>query len=148
MTPSQIAIVETIFRLAESLKSQLSPDELATLDLLSADYKASKLADKGWFTIREASAWSGLGRRFLMEKINEGRLWHQRVSGRGGWGEIRIPRAHLDDQIVKGFPVLDLPTGAIEADLVHSRPVTRLIPRPKSDKKGVTKLILRPQVKK
>jgi hypothetical protein len=139
MTPGQIAIVETILRLAESLKSELPPEERGGLDVLLAAGKTgpgARLADKGWFTLQEAAVWTGRGRKFLNAMIRERKLWYQRFPGRGrgGGGEIRIPRAHLDDQMARSFPVLDMPMSILDADsLTHNRPVTRLIPLPKTD---------------
>jgi len=97
--------------------------------------KRVNLADKGWFTMREAMAWTGLGRKYLSEKMSQRRLWYQRLpGGRGGYGSIRIPKAHLDEQIVRGFPVLDMPRSITEIEHVtHGRPLARLIPGPKVD---------------
>jgi len=92
----------------------MNPDKEAKLDqvihlfeaISTLPAKKVNLADKGWFTIKEAMTWSSLSRRFLSGMMAEGRLWHKRFGGRG---DIRIPKAHLDAQIVLGFPVLDMP---------------------------------------
>jgi len=87
-------------------------------------------ADKGWFTIKDAMDWTGLGRDHLRNLMREGKLWYRKVGGRG---DVRIPKAHLDEQMVLGFPALDVTMTLAELERQASRPVTRLIPGPKRD---------------
>ena len=131
MDPDPAAILKIIQRLLEEAQGVLPPDECAGLGKLFANRKGANLADKGWFTIKEAMAWTGFGRDRLCAMMHQRKLWYQKFPGRGGRMEIRIPHAHLDDQMAKGFPVLDLPLSITEKEITHNRPVTRLIPGPK-----------------
>jgi len=137
MTANLAAVLKLIHRLIEEAEDELPPDERVGLGALLTGQNGVRLADKGWFSMREAMAWTGFGRKQLNDMIKQRRLWYQKFPGRGGKGEIRIPRAHLDDQMAKRFPVLDLPRSMTEAAiadfLVHNRPVTRLIPGPKQE---------------
>jgi len=110
LTEEQTSIVEQAFLL------------LARLRVERAAYAESRV--KGWLTVSEAAAWIGFGRKFILQKMQEGRLWFQRCGGRGG-GEVRIPRAHLDEQMALGFPRLNGPSRVCLA-----RPLKELIPGP------------------
>ena len=112
----QAAILETVAHL---------------LSLCGSVPERPPLADKGWFTMKEAMAWTGLSRKYLSEKMAEGRLWYQRFGGRG---DIRIPKAHLDEQMARSFPLLDVPLTLADLERMPPRPLTRLIPGPKIER--------------
>jgi len=128
MNPELEAKMDHLIHLTETI--------LALLD------KKVNPADKGWLSAKEAGTWIGRSREFIGKMISQRRLWCQRGGGRGG-GEVRIPKVHLDEQMVRGFPVLQIPPRALdrlEAEraaaklLRESRPLRDLIPGPEVDK--------------
>ena len=127
MNPEQEAKIDHLVHLLEAI--------LALLD------KKVNQADKGWLSIDEAGAWLGRSPKYIRQKLKERRLWCQRLPGRGG-GELRIPKAHLDEQMALGFPVLQIPPRALErldaeraaAKLLReARPLKDIIPGPERD---------------
>lgn len=81
----------------------------------------------GWLTVAEAARWARHSKGFIYEKIDQGRLW---VAGqRHGW---RIYRAHLDEQIARGWPRLEmaLPSETV-LQVLETTGGRILIPRPR-----------------
>jgi len=120
-------------------------DILQALSEVLSRQEDISLAGRGWLTIKQAMIWTGFGRDFLSKQMKEGRLWFQVFNGRGGKPEVRIPKAHLDGQMIRRFPILDIPLvpdeNTVEA-LVNDRPLTRLLPGPKAERpKGPRRLV-------
>jgi hypothetical protein len=80
-----------------------------------------------WLTIIEAAQYSSFSEAFIRSLITSKRLYvcgHHKCT--------RIYRPHLDEQIARGFPVLDFKTPAEKADeILASKPVYDYIPQPK-----------------
>jgi len=142
MNTDRDAIIDKAIMLLQSAKSE--PETLedgAAPEVSESGRPLSSLADKGWLSVEEAAAWIGRSHKYIRKKLRERRLWCQRLPGRGG-GELRIPKAHLDEQMALGFPVLKIPPRALErldaeraaAKLLReARPLKDIIPGPERD---------------
>lgn len=67
--------------------------------------------DIPWLTVKEAAERIRCSIRFIYEQADQGRLF---ICGRNK-KRGRIPRFHLDEQVIKGWPRLDVMT---ERDLI------------------------------
>jgi hypothetical protein len=139
------ALAKALGELEEAFESYPAPPEASpSADEPSADASPDRPGSgpqaRGWLTIEEAMRWTSFSRQYLTEKMNTGRLWFQKYGGHGN-SRIRIPKAHLDEQMAKGFPLLDLPEGDIVRFLMEAPPLSRLIPAPLAPRKKITKLV-------
>jgi len=103
-----------------------APDQGFALDHNPASAPPAPLSERGWLNLDEASRWTCFSRTFLKRMMKEGRLWYQKYGRR----DIRIPKAHLDEQMASGFPVLDIPGRAELRRLLDAPPLMRMIPGP------------------
>ena len=67
--------------------------------------KMERSEDPYWLTVKEAADRSRFSVDFLYEKNRQGRLWFSTGEDRK---LARVPRFHLDEQVARRFPLLDM----------------------------------------
>jgi hypothetical protein len=110
-------------QLADTLKEEFSA--------LSA--RMTSPLTPAWLTISDAAKHASFSEPFIRKLIRDKKIC---VSGKHK--AIRIYRPHLDEQIARGFPVLNFKTSFEQADeILASKPVTNYLPRPKDSEPSV-----------
>jgi hypothetical protein len=109
----------------------LFSDDLRELIISEFNALSERIASPlvpAWLSIADAAKYSSFSDSHIRVLIGEKRLF---VCGQHK--SKRIYRPHLDEQIARGFPILDYSTAAEQADkILASQPVSNFIPHRKS----------------
>ena len=124
--PDNDLVTDLLQRIADTLESQTTEPR----GPLAAD-------EKGWLTLGQAAAWSSFSIKFIRDQICQGKLI---ACGRGR--QLRILKAHLDDQILRKFPMVADPNAPLEAvrQAMEKPPITRRL-TPPATRPAITKLV-------
>ena len=116
----------------------LMAEVLEALAVLPERFAARLGGEKGWLSVAEAAVYGGYTEKFIRDQIRE-----KRLAPCGKRRGIRIHKAHLDTQILLGFPVLDIGDPAEEVQRALAGPaISDLLPRPKKNKPADVKLLV------